>query len=254
MAASNSQASSDQFTFSPAIFVPFAGIPRDEVIPTDREKKLLRILQNLDKQHEAVKQNMIFMIERQKEKILQEAKEFHAKEEPKVQNEVDNIIARLRTELKKPTLPSRKTSLDGNVEMAGTAIGAIISTPTTSASTPTSDGRRGSTCLQEGGSSNLRALVEKSVRNLKGYDEHMEKTKDFYRKAIERQRANRDSEGTAPPAEERRVSGGILANRGGDIRVDREALARMDWSSSPAQQRVQNSVDFARDPRLMCRD
>jgi len=260
MVASNSHASSAQFTLSPAIFVPFAGVPKDEVIPTDREEKLLRILENLDKQHVAVKKNMVFMIERQKEIILQEAeeaskteeaKERYAKDEPRIQREVDDVIARLRTQLKKPALPPKKASLDANVEMTGTSVDALISTPTTSTSTPASDGRRGSTSLQEGGTSSLRALVEKGVRNLKGYNEHMERTKDFYRKALERQRPKRDSEVTAQPAEERRGSGGMLPYRDGDIRVDREALARMDLSSSHAQQPVQSSVDFARDPRLM---
>ena len=63
----------EQFSLAPAIFTLFPGFPRDPP-PIEATEKLEKFIENLDKQHNAVKKNMLFLIEKRANDVVRKAK------------------------------------------------------------------------------------------------------------------------------------------------------------------------------------
>jgi hypothetical protein len=61
--------------------VPFLGVASNEARPAYRDEKLERILKDLDKHHDAVRRNMMYLVSVQKDKLLSDAQEALKKKE-----------------------------------------------------------------------------------------------------------------------------------------------------------------------------
>ena len=86
---------------APCIFVPLQDDILGSELPRDRVGRLKRILESLDYQREGVKENLLYMFEREKKRIIIEATEMEqAQGPPSIQpglpsREVDDIIANM---------------------------------------------------------------------------------------------------------------------------------------------------------------
>ncbi|KAH8820573.1 hypothetical protein F5884DRAFT_764521 [Xylogone sp. PMI_703] len=62
-----------------SIFTPFNLAPANAVFPIDRDDKLRAIISNLEKQHDSVRRNMLYLTQLRAERLVNEAKEEIAK-------------------------------------------------------------------------------------------------------------------------------------------------------------------------------
>lgn len=86
---------------APSIFVPLEDDTLGSEPPRDRVERLKRILETIDYQREGVKENLLYMFEREKKRIIMEAAEIEqALGPPQIKpglspSEVDDIIANM---------------------------------------------------------------------------------------------------------------------------------------------------------------
>jgi hypothetical protein len=191
-------------------------------------EKLEKIVENLDRQHGAVKKNMLFLIEKRAEDLVKKAKSELAAigdtEVPHQQNvqakqDIRSMIRRARVpmkedadpgayEIKADTFqtpePSLLTSDDQDVEMAD-------ATPHTQSSI------RAQVTLE------LRDLVMRGASEMERYETHAYETTKKYREALER-RKGRAGPSTSLSGHSSAVPPrGILVNKNGERPADREA-------------------------------
>ena len=244
-------------------------------MPKDRDEKLKRILGNLDKHHNAVRRNMIRLVALQKEKLVADARELLRIEEQNVQflsatteaggaSDDDELeIEKLVRNLRRPkNIGSRgreyeyrerhfsKVSSDtplgaadagGDITMGG--MGATES--------------KVSTTVQEELNTALQELALRAASEMESYDKHAESTKDYYRRALQRNAARMGSDKDAMTTTGGDAAGanlaggkgrGILSNRNEPANIDTEALARATMEQETST--LPNSaIDASRDPR-----
>jgi hypothetical protein len=166
---------------APSIFVPL----QDDFLaiepPRDRIERLKRILQTIDYQKEGVKENLLYMFEREKKRIVLEAAEIEkAQGLPSIKpglapNEIDDIIANMEA----PTLPGR----DYNVRDIPRP-GSMMLPPNASL--------RDKTVMQ------LLIMAEHGLGELEGFEKHMTGIKDRYLVCLEQEIARIDDAGKRP--------------------------------------------------------
>lgn len=217
----------DDLSLAPAIFALFPGFPRDPP-PIDVAEKLERIVEHLDKQHDAVKKNMLTLIKKR----------------------VDYLIERAETEL--PILEEATSSLEKNAQTQQdirSMIRRAKAAPKTDAAPGTyevkestfadsepdlsvSDNQdlemsivepRTQTSVRAELIHALRDLVMRGATELEDYEAHAEKAAKEYKDALDRRQARSGSTSgltrvpAVPPPR------GILGNKNGEKLVDEES-------------------------------
>src|SRR5690349_6074420 len=152
---------------APSIFVPI----QDDILgsepPRDRVERLKRILQSIDYMRSGVKENLMYMFEREKRRIVLEATEMEqAQGAPKLKpdlspREVDDIIANMEA----PAAPGMDYD--------------IRSIPATAPNVPPNASLRDRTVME------LLAVVENGLKDIQGYDEHMTSVQNEYLSRLE---------------------------------------------------------------------
>jgi hypothetical protein len=242
-----------------------------------RDEKLRCILEKLDLHQDAVRQNMVFLVAKQKERLIEEAKESLRLESERTghlsqgydkdvdapsEQEIRDLLERVRVPVQADEDLSKYEHNEGDL---------VLENPSNVGGTTDAEGD-----AEMGGTENLsrealiRAALDVDLRNLvlraatemRNYDIHAEQTKDHYRQALLRSATSGwsnilSTEATSPVGSlvssggpSTSSKGGILANKNAEIFIDTEALARMDMepSSSPVQAR-RTSVDFMKNSR-----
>ncbi|KAK3293272.1 uncharacterized protein B0H64DRAFT_403904 [Chaetomium fimeti] len=166
---------------APSIFVPL----QDDFLtiepPRDRIERLKRILQTIDCQREGVKENLLYMFEREKKRIVLEATEIEeAQGLPDINpglapSEVDEIIANMEA----PAMPGR----DYNVRDMPRPGPAPV---------PPNASLRDKTVME------LLNMVERGLTELEGFEKHMAGIKDRYLICLEQEMARVDDAGKRP--------------------------------------------------------
>ncbi|KAK0634527.1 hypothetical protein B0T17DRAFT_568243 [Bombardia bombarda] len=160
---------------APSIFTPLPPDFGDKLsdIPRDRLERLKRILESIDYQREGVVENIMWMIEREKTRLILEASEVEAAQGQKKptgldQAEADRIIANMEA----PADPG----MDYNIKTIGTVEELLPPL-----GTPTNESLRDKTV------SALLRLVEFGIVQVQGYELHMTKTKQHYLDRVEKE-------------------------------------------------------------------
>jgi hypothetical protein len=200
---------------------------------------LERILENLDKQHQAVRRNMIYLLERRGEALVKKAKEELAELEKRERGQHERDPERdkemqkeLRSMIERLKVPASKDAKEGeyevkvgddtfqymdsrpviredqDVEMDGTGI--TVLKPRTSRT------------IREDLAHELRDLVMRGVSEMEAYDAHAEETTRKYKQALERRKERNRS--TAAPSGI--LKNGILKNKYTEITADTEGIRR----------------------------
>jgi hypothetical protein len=238
-----------------------------------RDEKLRSILEKLNLHQDAVRQNMMFLVARQKERLVEAAKEslrlgsertgrgydkdVDAPSEQEIQDLLERVRAPVQADkdlkqyeynegdlvLESPSNMGGTVDAEGDAEMGGT------------------ESLSREALIRAALDVDLRNLVLRAATEMRNYDIHAEQTKDHYRQALLRSATSGwsnilSAEATSPVSSLVASGGpsasgkGILANRNAEIFIDTEALARMDMepSSSPVGAR-RSSMDFMKNPR-----
>jgi hypothetical protein len=220
---------------------------------------------------------MMFLVVKQKERLIEEAKEALRLEREKTgrlscsydegadaldEQEIRDLLERVRAPVKTDVGLKEYEYKEGD---------AILDNSGNSGGTVDAEGdaKMGGTeslsresLIRAALDADLRNLVLRAATEMRNYDMHAEETKSHYRQALLRSATSEWSNvlsSEAVPALGGLVSadgpsatgkGGILANKNAEIFIDTEALARMDIepSSSPVLAR-KKSLDVTRDPR-----
>jgi hypothetical protein len=174
---------------SASIFVP---LQDDDIAnfeaPRDRVERLKRILKTVDYHREGVKENLLYMFEREKRRIVQQAAEIEkAQGPPKAMpglspNEVDEVIANMAAPAKPNMDYDIRNMLKVNVDTV----------------LPPNATIRDKTVMD------LLIMVEKGLVELEGFEKYMDGIKGDYLARLEREVARIEDAGKRP--EERRES------------------------------------------------
>lgn len=236
---------------TPAIFVPFPGVDASQARPKDRDEKLKRILADLDKHHDAVRRNMIYLVGVQKEKLLSDAREAMRNEEQLEQTQsldegedqgllddpqdVEDLLESLRVPARKDTDGKEYEYEDGDFNSpSGRASGKGVDAEGDAAMGGMSNSKPAPATIRGELTRALQELVTRTAADMEDYDRHAENTKNYYQAALQRSAARKASELDPEPSSRMnatdttgRQTGGILKNRNEAIMVDKEALGRI---------------------------
>jgi hypothetical protein len=167
------------------IFVPL----RDDLLttepPRDRTERLKRILQSIDYQREGVKENLLYMFEREKTRVVLRAAEMEQEQgQPSIKPglapaEVDDIIANMEA----PAHPG-KDYRDYNLQ----------NLPGWAPFTPIPP----DTSLRERTVMELLNMVERALLDLHGFENVMAGIKNQYLECLEKEMARLDDAGKRP--------------------------------------------------------
>ncbi|KAH6622987.1 hypothetical protein F5144DRAFT_582060 [Chaetomium tenue] len=166
---------------APSIFVPLQDDLLTQEPPRNRIERLKRILQTIDYQREGVKENLLYMFEREKTRIVREAAEIEkAQGPPSIKpglalSEIDDIIANMEA----PAQPGR----DYNVRDVPLPVPMMV---------PPNASLRDKTVIQ------LLNVVEQGLGELEGFERHMAGIKDRYLVCLEQEMARIDDAGKRP--------------------------------------------------------
>ncbi|KAL2017800.1 hypothetical protein VTK56DRAFT_1663 [Thermocarpiscus australiensis] len=166
---------------SPSIFVPLREDILNSELPRDRVERLKRILKTIDYQREGVKENILYMVEREKKRIMLWAAETEQEAgPPKIRaglppDEVDEVISNMEA----PAEPGKDYNYPYNRRP---------STP------PGPD----NVSLREQTVLDLLDVVKGGVRDLEGYEKHMAGIRQYYVDCLEREIARIDEAGLRP--------------------------------------------------------
>lgn len=162
---------------APAIFVPL----QDDIFtaepPRDRIERLKAILETIDYQRKGVKENLLYMFEREKRRIVQQAAELEQAQGPLLMKpgpapaEVDEIIANMEA-------PSSSRVEDYDIQ----------NTPgiDTSKPVPPSAPLRDKTVME------LLIMGEMALKDLEGFERHMAGIQERYLACLEQEMARMD--------------------------------------------------------------
>lgn len=177
-------------TIAPGIFVPIqdAMVTDFAEPPRDRVERLRRILRSIDYQREGIKENLLYMIDREKQRLILQAAEIEEDEgtvdRPRGINpwEADMIIQNMQA----PAQPGR----DYNIKNEQIPIRHAQS--------------RASLPIRERVVEELLDMVESGVRQLANYEVHVANIKQRYLSILEKEIAKLEEAGMRP--EEREAS------------------------------------------------
>ncbi|KAK4150128.1 hypothetical protein C8A00DRAFT_37289 [Chaetomidium leptoderma] len=165
-----------------SIFVPL----QDDILksepPRDRVERLHWILKTIDYQREGVKENLLYMFEREKRRvILLAAESEQAQGRPKIKpglapSEVDDIIANMES----PAQPG----MDYNIRTMAELGTNILIPPNAS--------------LRDKTVKELLIMVEKGLEELQDFERYMAGIKEEYLGCLEREMARIDNAGKRP--------------------------------------------------------
>ena len=157
----------------PSIFIPLEdGLLDPFEPPKDRIERLQRILANIDTHERKVINNAMWMVEREKRRIMMEAKrEEDSTHPPEAQLEIDPdetdfLIQNMRT--------APEPGVDYNVVDIPLPRHDVV---------PPNISHRENTTRQ------LLLVIEEATRNIQGYRTHMKVAKDFYRERLQQEMA-----------------------------------------------------------------
>jgi len=185
----------------------------------ERDEKLQKILENLDKQHEAVRKNMVLLVEERARYLADQAREELARlrkdggeevvddvgRRKEVEKAVESIVQKVKTAAQRDARPEdyeirsgRRESNTGivvpvvgggggDVEMGGVD------------TTDYSSSRR-SIAIREQLSRDLKGMVDRGVAEMEAYDVHAESVNKYYRQALERGRVRYGQTAGSPSA------------------------------------------------------
>ncbi|KAL2149470.1 hypothetical protein VTH82DRAFT_8121 [Thermothelomyces myriococcoides] len=174
---------------APAIFVPL----QEDIIlaepPQDPAGRLKRLLETIDYQREGVKENLLYMFEREKRRVVQEAAELEQAQEISIKPslapaEVDEIIANM------------EAPASGRIE---DYMIRDIPRMESSKSVATNTSLRDKTVKE------LLVMVEAALADLEGFEKHIAGIKNRYLACLEEEVARLDQAGKRP--EERSRAG-----------------------------------------------
>jgi hypothetical protein len=215
----------------------------------------MKIIQNLERQHNAVRQNMMGLFHARSKELVRAAereiasleveagqsdgrdREEEEKETEEIQRSLHEMVQRLRVTARegakaedyqlKPghpefnlTIPGPSSSRKSDVEMSGMGPTPI----------------RSSAAIRKELSVQLRDLVEQGTAELKAYDKHAAETLNIYKASLERRQGRRGSAASGAvqspvtnsgPAGGNFFGGGILRNSHEQSPVDVSAMRRM---------------------------
>lgn len=167
---------------APSIFVPLRDDILQTELPGDRVERLKHILKTLDYQRDGVKENLLYMFEREKKRIILQAAEMErAGAPPKVKpglpaNKVDDIIANMEA----PAVPK----MDYNIrDMPPLDVTVPI---------PPDASLRDRTVLE------LLTMVERGLGQLEGYERYITNIKKQYLDRLHRELAMIEEAGKRP--------------------------------------------------------
>ncbi|KAL2160354.1 hypothetical protein VTH06DRAFT_1527 [Thermothelomyces fergusii] len=168
---------------APAIFVPL----QEDILlaepPRERVESLKKLLQTIDYQREGVKENLLYMFEREKKRVVQQAAELEQAQGPPLMKpslapaEVDEIIANM------------EAPASGRVEDY-----VIRDVPRIDSSNPAAT----NTPLRDTTVKELLTMVEAAVADLEGFEKHMAGIKSRYLACLEEEVARLYQAGTHP--------------------------------------------------------
>lgn len=174
---------------APSIFVPLQDDIFESELPRDRVERVKTILKSIDYQREGVRENLLYMFEREKTRIMLQAAEMEqAQGPPKTRpglapGEVDNIIANMEA----PAQPN----IDFNIrDMAPLDPNMPI---------PPDASLRDRTVLQ------LLGMVEHGLHELQSFEKYMEGIKDRYLTCLEQELARIEDAGKRPEERTRAI-------------------------------------------------
>lgn len=171
-----------------SIFVPLRDDILTSELPRDRVERLKRILQTIDYQRDGVKENLLYMFEREKTRIILHASEVEqAQGLPKIRpglapNEVDDVIANMEA----PAQPGIDYNIRDMPELS------VHTSPNPSAS------------LRDRTVTELLIVVERGLHELQQFEGYMADIKNHYLRCLEQEMARVDDAGKRP--EERSAS------------------------------------------------
>ncbi|KAL2136708.1 hypothetical protein VTI74DRAFT_2119 [Chaetomium olivicolor] len=167
---------------APSIFVPLQEDILNSAIPRDRVERLKRILETIDYQKQGVKENLMYMFEREKWRIMQQAAEVEmAQGPPRIRpglppDEVDEIIANMEA----PAKPDKNYNIR---DMPPLDISRLI---------PPNASLRDKTLLE------LLVMVERGVQDLQGFEAHIAGIKGYYLSCLEWELERLENAGKRP--------------------------------------------------------
>ncbi|KAK4101022.1 hypothetical protein N658DRAFT_496722 [Parathielavia hyrcaniae] len=170
-------------TDAPAIFVPIPHDMLNSEPPQNRIERLKRILETIDYQREGVEENLMFMYEREKKRIMLEAAKLEqAQGPPKIRpglppSELENIIANMET----PAQPG------GNYNLQRYP-------PTADAKTPMPP----NLSLRDSTVRDILIVVQRGLNDLERFEEFMAGIKNHYLGLLERETAKIEEVGKRP--------------------------------------------------------
>jgi hypothetical protein len=174
---------------APSIFVPLQDDIFESELPRDRVERLGTILKSIDYQREGVKENLLYMFEREKKRIILQAAEMEqAQGPPKIRPglapaEVDNIIANQEA--------PAEHGIDYNIrDMPPLDPNMPI---------PANAPLRDRTVLR------LLAMVESGLHELQSFEKYMAGIKDRYLASLEQELARIEDAGKRPEERARAI-------------------------------------------------
>lgn len=175
----------------PATFIPFnediANLP---VVPRDRVERLKRILASIDNQRVGVKENIIWLIEREKERMIMEATE--KEEEFHLQNAKHEIHpSELNEILRNMAVPAQKDPKIDYTLKDAPPLNTVRPLPATLSP-------------RDQAINQLLNLAETGTRELRGYDDHIATVRSFYEGCLKKE-INRIEEVGLRPEERSKV-------------------------------------------------
>jgi len=191
---------------APSVFVPIEGdFLADFQPPQDRMDRLKRILQSIDYQRAGVKENLMWLFEREKRRIIQEATEKELSFPPTLREAKPG----LRPEEADRTIWNMESRAKPGVDYNVKDLGMLQRDPNLMRYPP-------DPTLRDRAVAELMALVEKGLSELEGYDNHMQHHKGYYLQFLQKEAARIAEAGLRP---EQRGSGsagaGGLSGGGG---------------------------------------
>ncbi|KAL2171624.1 hypothetical protein VTG60DRAFT_2192 [Thermothelomyces hinnuleus] len=177
---------------APAIFVPL----QDDIFlaepPRDRAERLKRILETIDYQREGVKENLLYMFEREKKRVVQQAAELEQAQGPSA--------------IKPSLAPAEVDEIIANMEAPGSGRiedYMIRDVPRLDSGKPVAP----NTSLRDKTVTELLTMIEAALADLEGFERHMAGIKNRYLACLEQEMARLDQAGKRP--EERSGVGGL---------------------------------------------
>lgn len=221
--------------------MPFEAVPQALPKSTSREERLNRSLAILDKQHDAVRRNMMCIALSQKERIIEDARRVLQEDGFDGSHVMSNVRAVSDAEeeaiIKRMRNPARKNAKPGHYEYKGGSTvteGRQIGQTCVDMDTADIEDESRARAIHLEAADRVRTLVTGTASNLEGYDTIAKETKDVYLKALDRERTRAKS-----------------TDGKGRSEIEDAATVEGVQDLPTVVPRSRTSVDKSRDPRLI---